>query len=315
MVTTPKKHHYVPAAYLRNFSIANDPERIHVHDKSTNRSFISRVRDAACETNYNTVEIDGQRTNLESLFDKIDSYAPPLIRKILAEERIDNLEREERYGIIAITAVQILRVKMIRTSMVDLMKQLGKSMEDMGIDPKTIENFNIPDEDQAKLFSLQDLATTSSLAKEFVDKICVLHKTSGDLFLVSDNPVVTFNSFPYGQTAIGAQGVEIYLPLSKNYLLGFYCPTIRWKLPQALGKLLMINGSHWDQGLLEGMLSGRAVDSSAHVGFFNSLQVAQSHRFVFSAASDFSLVQSMVSKYPELSRRGHAASQSIRYSE
>jgi hypothetical protein len=302
MTTIPKKHHYVPVAYLKNFSIANDPSRIQVYDKSTDKIFPSRVQDAACETNFNTVEISGQKINLEKLFDRIDNNTPPLIRKILAGERIDHLNQEERYGILAATAVQVLRAKIARTSLIDFMRQLGQSVQNSGINPEDIENFRIPDEGEAKLLAFQNLPLAGDLTRELAKKICVLHKTSDKPFWVSDNPVVTFNSFPYGQTGFAAQGVEIYLPLSKSLLLAFYCPTIGRKLRQVLAGGSVIGNPEWHQQLFEGMLSGRAIDSSSHVEFFNSLQVSESHRFVFSPTNDFSLAQELVSRHPELSR-------------
>src|SRR3954452_24400121 len=301
-MTTPKKHHYVPVAHLRNFSIANDPDRIYVYDKSKDRQFPSRLQDTACESNFNTVDIGGQKVNLEKLFDQIDNDTPPLFRKILEKEDIDQLTPGERYGIAVATAVQVLRVKIMRTSLIDFMRQLGVSLQSAGISPEGVENFRIPDEEEAKLLSLQNLPLVSDLANILAQKICVLHKTFGEPFWISDNPVVTFNPFPYGQNGLASQGVEVYFPISKDLLFAFYCPTIGWKLQQALAGNAPLRDPDWHRQLFQGMLNGRALDSSGHVEFFNSLQVARSYRFVFGSKNDFSLAQDMVSRNPELSR-------------
>lgn len=59
-MSEPKKHHYVPRAYLRFFAQENKPGiyQIAVFDKISGRSYASNIDNVAEEKNYNRVEID-----------------------------------------------------------------------------------------------------------------------------------------------------------------------------------------------------------------------------------------------------------------
>jgi hypothetical protein len=116
MTSQAKKHHYVPQALLRHFSIDGAGQRIWVLDKTTGRTFPAPIADVACETHFNTLQIDGRKIVLESAFDAIDSMAAPLLRKILDRRTIGGLSADERYGVALIAATQLLRVKLQRTT-------------------------------------------------------------------------------------------------------------------------------------------------------------------------------------------------------
>lgn len=302
MSTNPKKHHYVPEAYLRNFARTDNPDQIWVFDKLRSRQFSSAVRDAGSEGNFNTIEVHGKKINLEPIFNEVDDFGPPLLRSFLETQRVDHLNQEERHKVAAVVATQILRAKIHRLSFGHMMEQLGESARNAGWNPEEFTNWKIPTEADAKVLSFRSLDLVDDLAKEIGSKVCVLHKVNGDPLWTSDNPVATFNSFPYGDQGIKSQGIEIYYPLSPNFLLAFYCPSIGWKLRSALESREVLQDREYFSLLFQGMREGSAVESSAHLEFFNSLQVAQSHRFVFSPTEKFSLAEKMVSEHPDLSQ-------------
>lgn len=52
-----KNHHYVPQAYLKNFSNQNNKEyQINVIDKKNNKLYKTNIKNVSCEKNYNRVE-------------------------------------------------------------------------------------------------------------------------------------------------------------------------------------------------------------------------------------------------------------------
>jgi hypothetical protein len=299
-MSSPKKHHYVPEAHLRNFSRADKPDQIWVYDKLKSRKFSSAVRDTGSEGNYNTIEVEGGKLNLEPIFDQIDALGPPLVKSICEAERLDFLTGEQRHNVTLLVATQILRAKIRRTSTIDFMEQLGESARKRGLNPEEFENFDIISEEDAKRISFQSFSGLNELAEAFRSKVAVLHKIRNASVWISDNPVVTFNSFPYGDQGIESPGVEIYYPLSARFILAFYCPSIGERLRTFQGE-----GEEYSALLLQGMRERCAVDSSAHLEFFNSLQVAQSHRFVFSSTEDFSLAERIVREKPDLARISH----------
>jgi hypothetical protein len=229
-ISNSKKHHYVPEAHLRNFSRVDDPDQIWVFDKLRSRKFSSAIRDAGSEGNYNAIEVDGKKVNLEPIFDRVDNFGAPLIKSILQAQRIDHLNPEERHKVTLVVAVQIVRAKIHRLSFAHIMEQLGESARNRGWDPEEFANFGIPTEMESKIISFRSLDSVDDLAAALGSKICVLHKVDAPSVLwISDNPVVTFNSFPYSDQGINSPGVEIYYPLSFQFLLAFYCPSIGGK--------------------------------------------------------------------------------------
>src|SRR5262245_44274312 len=58
MTSHAKKHHYVPQALLRHFGIDGAGQRIWVLDKSMAKTFPAPITDVACETHFNTLQLD-----------------------------------------------------------------------------------------------------------------------------------------------------------------------------------------------------------------------------------------------------------------
>ena len=58
-----RKHHYLPQAYLKNFSIEYKNKQLFVLDGSSNKSYVSSILDLAQRRDFNRVEIDGYDPN------------------------------------------------------------------------------------------------------------------------------------------------------------------------------------------------------------------------------------------------------------
>jgi Protein of unknown function (DUF4238) len=300
MTSQAEKHHYVPQTLLRHFSIDGAGQRIWVLDKTTGKTFPAPIADIACETYFNTLQIDGRKIVLENVFDAIDSMAAPLLRKILDRRTIAGLSADEQYGVALIAATQLLRVKLQRTTLIAVAEDFAESLRRSGLDPEELANFRVPSESEAKFASFQRLCGVHALALAFGQKNCALHETRGEAFWISDNPVVMFNSFPYGDVALNALGVEIYFPLSPRYILAFYCPSIALKIQQRLNSGMVSERMPWHRELFEAMGTGQAVDSTEHVAFFNSLQVSSSVRFIYGSESNFARAKQMLAERPKL---------------
>jgi len=108
MTSQAKKHHYVPQALLRHFSIDGNGQRIWVLDKTTGKTFPAPIADVACESHFNTLQIGDSKIVLESVFDAIDSLAALLLRKILDRRTIGGLSADECYGMAVVAATQLL---------------------------------------------------------------------------------------------------------------------------------------------------------------------------------------------------------------
>jgi hypothetical protein len=300
MTSQAKKHHYVPQALLRNFSIDGAGQHIWVLDKTTGRIFPDSIANVACETHFNTLHIHEKKIVLEGIFEDIDNRAAPLFQKIISCGTLDGLSADERYSTALIAATQLVRVKIQRTTPIAVAENLAESLRRSGFDPEELANFRIPSEIEAKLASFGLLSKVYALALALGKKNCALHETRGEPIWISDNPVVMFNSFPYGDIGLNAPGVEIYFPLSSHHILAFYCPSIAVKIQQLLNSSIVTERTPWYGQLLKGMETGQAVDSTEHVGFFNTLQVSSSVRFVYSSNSNFAPAKQLLAARPNL---------------
>ena len=54
-MSEPKKQHYVPQLYLRNFSSEINTEKIYVKSKRTSKLYLANISDTAAQRNFYTV--------------------------------------------------------------------------------------------------------------------------------------------------------------------------------------------------------------------------------------------------------------------
>jgi hypothetical protein len=111
-----------------------------------------------------------------------------------------------------------------------------------------------------------------------------------------------------GNLGLALDGIEINMPLSKKLSLTFACPKMineiidvlrEYKQFHQFGSIIPRDTRDAEE-LVNAIKSGNARElKPENVTFYNSLQVIQSSRFVYSAKNDFSLVVDMLRTNPE----------------
>lgn len=296
MPMNPKKHHYVPQSALKRFSVDGRGKQVWVFDKRERRAYLSSIRNAGAENYFYATELAGERLVFEGLFENIDAVGPEVLDEIAANRSVTNVVPPKRAVLAALVAVQLLRVKLVRTTLQAIPQQLKDALRGFGIAAADVPSVSEEGARRSSLRQLIDLAPAVARALEQKDLILVEPEDPEERFLIGDNPVVMYNSLPYGNIGLTEPGVEIYLPLSSRLTLGFYCPTIQRKLAAAdvaeLGRLAPI---------LEALRSGAPVAwEPKAAGYLQELQMQNSHRFVFSESDNFDLVRRMLEWDPEL---------------
>lgn len=294
----PMKHHYVPQSILRRFSIGGKRQSIFVFDKAEQRSFQSHIKDAGAERNFYRVNIDGRSINLETSFQDIDDQFAELVNKVVKASSIAVLSASERYNLAVVTACQLLRTKLQRTSPIEISKQLTQRLQDLGMEAPT----ELTDS-ASRLISIRRLLELEPIVDLLASKDLLLLSSHQAKLWTSDNPVVIHNTFPYGQCGLASPGVEIYHPLSDHLCLEFLCPSIQEMIAESLDPLHPRPASKDPRmhQTLKCLQNGTPleVDSNCQL-FLNSLQVGQSSRFLFGSEDDFDLARRAISKYPDL---------------
>jgi hypothetical protein len=294
----PKKHHYVPRSILRRFSIGDEGRQVHVFDKATRRTYKSAINDAGAENHFYSVEVGDQRLVLERLFNDIDDEGATLLDKICRERSLGSLSEAERLLLCEVAAAQLLRVKGMRRELIEVSRQLLGLLKKYGGASDEELDEHVMTDGQARRTSIEYLAELPSFAGPFREKDLVLITSEEESFLIGDNPVVVNNSFPYGDLGLSSPGVEIYLPISRDLVVGFYCRSIRDYLERFEAR-----GQREYQPLLESIRSGEPIEFAPEkIRFINQLQVLRSTQYLYSAEQDFSLVLAMLERDPGLAQ-------------
>ena len=304
MATESKKHHYVPQSVLARFSIRGEGRQVYVFDKSSDRVWPSSIADAGSENYFNTIDINGKRVSFESAFQYADDRLALLLDRIEREKSLAGLAEEDLPSLADVVAVQLVRTKLVRTSMRATMEGIGEAFAEAGLNPEEISNFRVPSDQDMRRAALAMFVERDAFRDALVTKHVVLLEPGSDCFWTSDNPVQMFNSFPYGEIALNAPGIEIYYPFSSVLALAFYCPSIERKISQALTLpegMLVPELREQFRDLREAIVSGKATRLSAIAPrFLNELQVRRSSRYLYAAGDDFSFARDVLARNAEL---------------
>lgn len=280
-----KKHHYVPQSVLRGF--ASDPEQrsIFVFDKKTGRSFEAAIADTGSENQFNTVIIDGVDVNFEKAFQDVDNRLALLLKRLRSSKSLSVLSTEDEIDLAYMASIQLIRTKIIRTSLTSFSQQVKDGFKAIDIE---IPDNALPDVDSnlAKMITLKLMSDAKEYVSAFIDKDwTLLAAPAGHSFWISDNPVATFNGFPYGRWGLQSYGVQIFWPIGQELSLQFACPSIAEK---------MGTKSDMHEPLLLTLDQVHAL---------NAIQVLQSSRFVYGPTADFDAARQLLKRVPNARQR------------
>jgi hypothetical protein len=179
-------------------------------------------------------------------------------------------------------------------------EQLLAALGESGIDPGDVDGLSIPTDQEVKQAALASFLDLQRIVGAIQEKRPILiHRSNSQVFWISDNPVVLHNTFPYGERALNAPGIEIYFPISSELVLGFFCPSIEAKIQQ----LLSLDHPGIDRQkyaeIYRGLQGGDAVSLGPEtVPFLNALQVLNSFRFLYASSNEFEHAREIVRRQP-----------------
>ena len=297
--------HYVPQFLLRNFA-DKDKEQIWAFDKLKERFFQTSIRNIAAEKDFYDVEIDSTGFTFEPTLGASETEASTIFERVIGNETLNGLSKQERATISLFASAQMLRVKYQRDLLKALHEGLKQAIITRGGNPAHVKGFSDLDNnerlDAESIHLLWDAAPR--FAEHFATKVWVLFKaTTGDPFYISDNPITIQNTLNadawFGSMGLASQGVEIYLPLSNTLCLAFLCPTVIATVEKLREKAKRLSMDVSSLPVVEAIDRGIGILEPASIMNLNSLQVLYSSRFVFSHRNNFELVQSMIDEHPE----------------
>jgi len=290
-------HHYVPQAMLRRFAADPRQTSVFVFDKTSSRSWRGGIRSTGAQKGYNPlVRPDGTRLNFESDYDEIDADYAAVGAELTAQRSLTGLTEAFRSRLADVVAAQFLRTPVVRSTLAAVPRQLADQIRAMGFEgPSEAE---LPDEDNVRQSARELVEGRRRMRDALLAKDMILFAPAGGArFWTSDHPVARHSRHPLDERGFESQGVEIYLPIATDLLVGFLCPSLRHTGP--LTEDVDGEARHLTmEALLSRGTPLRAADNV--VNFFNALQVKASERFLFAQNDDFDLARQLIARDPGL---------------
>lgn len=284
-----RNHHFVPRSVLRRFSIRDERQQVCVFDKRTRRHFSAGLSGAGSENDYNTLLTPaGEVLNFEDAFDDIDSMFAEVGDSLHQGRSLAGIAPAAKATLADSVVVQLLRTPIVRSTFQSIPRQLADTLVALGSEPPVEEE--LPTENDARLQSLKTLANRDDLCAALVDKDLILLEPAGKArFWTSDNPVACRNDAPNGNVGVRARGVQIYMPIASDLLLGFLCPSILKHLTHIPLEAMRVEPRliAWRDGIL---LGTPVKIEDALIEAFNIDQAHNCQRFIYSARDDFARV-------------------------
>ena len=323
MAKAVKNEHYVPRRYLRHFASEN---RFYVFDKEKEQIRAGSVEDYASERYFYDVdfeslkadklkedpdfvfdpeiekimkEIDEQHIenwfgkNVETwLFDPIDSIISTFIMSNPKKlNTIEALSEKNMDYLSLYISIQLIRSKEFRNYIVEMNEKipllLMKKMALQKKDSQQLKFLNsiklkVKNKNYEKLLHAEFLMNEEfvlQIAKRLRSKIWVIaYNTSDTNLITSDNPVVRYGRL--GEHGLNSKGIEIMFPISTKLIICIRDPEFFW----------------YDSDVHKHFVKL----TKDEIEYYNSFQVLQSYRYVFSKQKEFQSVNEIMKRRPEL---------------
>jgi hypothetical protein len=211
-----KKHHFVPKFYLRSFS--RDKKTIGIHDIASQRTIPQGNLGNECYQDY----FYGKTPEVEHALGAMEGSAAQVIKSCLDTEAVPRPLSAEHIILSHFVVFQDARTGHEAEALAETTDNFFKTVyRDQLDDPDAYEiGFDNP--------VLMALQVSSRIVPAIYDlKIKLIRNETAVGFLTSDNPIVRHNQYfegnkHAGHNGLGQAGLQIFLPLSPQYLCLFY---------------------------------------------------------------------------------------------
>ncbi|MDD3007184.1 MAG: DUF4238 domain-containing protein [Candidatus Pacebacteria bacterium] len=216
-----KKQHYIPQFYLKNFS--DDGNHINVYHLESGTDFLSPIK-STCQSKY----FYGKDTEFEKALSDIERYQADVIKKIVENQSVTCLSKDEIFTLLTFFTLQITRTKeakIIADNFTNLISEKifkpmmnARAVSD-GKPPRYFDSIRIENPEYYKFIMGSSLTGTWGITD--LKPILIVNNT-GTPFISSDSPVVKNNYFRIKNdnlTGMQSPGLQMFCPLSDKLLL------------------------------------------------------------------------------------------------
>jgi len=291
-MTKVKTQHYVPRFYLKNFK--NSESKIYVYDKSTTRIFNTTVENIACENYfYDSAKKElPEEQYLEKYYSSIESEFAPFYANFISELKSKLKERiteNDKKIFSNFLVLQIDRTKEHREFSRQFYDTTKTRLLEKGFSESQLKSmgFDLKNPDPKDLHIESILAgkeMRETLAEILESHIWILiENKTNQPFYTSDNPIAKISHMTdeyMSYDGYASDGIEIIFPLNSNYLLDL-CEREYFKNLENLENSKLL------------------ITDIENVNYFNSLEVIQSYRQIFSSQDSFQIIPELKKTNPD----------------
>lgn len=300
----------MPQLLLSGFA-TEKRKQLYVLDKRTESVFRSSIRNLACERGfYDLHSGTGTPDRVDRWLGELEGNVGPVVRSIRTRRTLHHLVEEERQWLAAFIAVQHVRTRRHREVWADINRKMAAMIREMGTEPNSVANFREFTGEEARELSVGDVPRAAfTLIPHILSKSwLLLAAPTGTEFWIGDHPIMLANNMNPGDgfrstSGFAVPGVEIYLPVSSELILGCLCPSIQEMFVSSHARLeRLASPATKEIGEYLNAFAGtlpKQLDSE-NVKYQNSLQALGAERFVFSQHRDFTMLLEMIHSDPTL---------------
>lgn len=262
----PRKHHYVPRVYLKNFTLQKKDEwYIEVIDKTKDQSYTANIKDIAAEKDFYRVNSKDDEFYWEHYYaEHIESIIPTTFNNLIAActlsvDRSPVISSDIKLKLAKIICSQLLRTKKSRethfkigqsaaNNVLTKVKEQFKGLlseENMAF----LNNFNY-DDVLNKVISLP-IINEEDRVNRFIDillkRYWVVYKNINYIkspFITSDHPVVFYNiitaEMGFSNNGLGIPHTAIFFPINRQLLIGLYTESMYFNQMSELNNKILI---------------------------------------------------------------------------
>ena len=233
----PKKHHFLPQFYLRNFKI-NPQMKKHPHvfviEKSIEpRSFAAPIHDTGCIGDYNTLDLEEgrDRSSIEHVLSRVEDIHSGVLFQLLSSRSIDTVDRDELSFLIALMYCRVPKFKVyvqnLMKKSVDAIGQLmlrkgqlpppppelARELQKLGL--TRFEDIVTVDITNWKALGMMYQCAASRQLREPLSEMCIdlMIAPKDSCFITGDTPVAVYGG------ALIDKSVEVTFPVSPHLMI------------------------------------------------------------------------------------------------
>ena len=129
--TDVKRQHYVPEFFLESFT--GPDVNLRVVDLEDGREFRTAPTNAAVQSYYNDLEVDGEILSTESWLSQLEGDASPILKQLIENpDHLTSLSIEEEFHLARFIAALRFRTPQFRSWMADMMTPIADQLKEMG---------------------------------------------------------------------------------------------------------------------------------------------------------------------------------------